>query len=211
MDNARPSDRDLPPIGAPATRALTLAGYTRLSQLTQVAAADLLKLHGVGPKAIRILREALAAQGLSFADGDNVAPKAATATPPNKDVDAYLAKLPADKQAALQKLRQQIHAAAPGTVETMSYGVPTFKLHGKMLVSIGAAKKHCALYGGAGDVVEANADVLKGFSVSKGTIRFTPEKPIPAALVKNLIKTRVAHIEAKTTRANNRGASAGFR
>ena len=59
---------DLPKIGAPATRALALAGYTQLAQLTQVSAAELLKLHGVGPKAIRILRETLAAKGLAFAD-----------------------------------------------------------------------------------------------------------------------------------------------
>ncbi len=118
------------------------------------------------------------------------------------DVDAYLAALPADKQAALQKLRKQIHAAAPGAVETMSYGVPTFKLHGKMLVSIGAAKKHCALYGGIGEVVAAYAAALKDYSLSKGTIRFTPEKPIPAALVENLIKARVAQIiEAGLDRA----------
>jgi hypothetical protein len=57
---------DLPKIGAPATRALTAAGYTRLSQLTQVSEAELLALHGVGPRAIRILREALAERGLSF-------------------------------------------------------------------------------------------------------------------------------------------------
>jgi len=59
---------DLPKIGAPATRALALAGYTQLAQLTQVRAAELLKLHGVGPKAIRILRETLATKGLAFAD-----------------------------------------------------------------------------------------------------------------------------------------------
>lgn len=66
--NATPSHQDdaLPNIGAPATRALTLADYTRLSQLSVVSAADLLKLHGVGPKAIRILREALAQKGLKF-------------------------------------------------------------------------------------------------------------------------------------------------
>jgi hypothetical protein len=66
----------LPKIGAPATRALTLAGYTRLSQLTKVSEAELLKLHGVGPKAIRILRQTLAETGASFA-GESTSPKRA--------------------------------------------------------------------------------------------------------------------------------------
>jgi hypothetical protein len=56
-------------IGRPATQALALVGYTRLEQLTNVSEAELLKLHGVGPKAIRVLRETLAAKGLSFAEG----------------------------------------------------------------------------------------------------------------------------------------------
>ena len=63
-----PQESDLPNIGQPALRALTEVGYRRLEQLTQVSDAELLKLHGVGPKAIRLLREALAAQGMSFAN-----------------------------------------------------------------------------------------------------------------------------------------------
>jgi hypothetical protein len=62
------ANNDLPPTGAPAQRGLAEAGYTQLEQLTTARAADLLKLHGVGPKAIRLLREALAARGWSFAD-----------------------------------------------------------------------------------------------------------------------------------------------
>ena len=63
------SENDLPNIGKPAGRALAGAGYTRLDQLSKVSEAELLKLHGVGPKAIRILREALTERGLSFAGG----------------------------------------------------------------------------------------------------------------------------------------------
>jgi hypothetical protein len=64
-----PGESDLPNIGAPAHRALASAGYQRLEQLTRVREAELLRLHGVGPKALRILRAALAARGQSFADG----------------------------------------------------------------------------------------------------------------------------------------------
>jgi hypothetical protein len=67
-DNRPLADSDFPPTSAPAQRALADAGYTQLEQLTTARAADLLKLHGVGPKAIRLLREALAARGWSFAD-----------------------------------------------------------------------------------------------------------------------------------------------
>ena len=71
---AHEAESNLPEIGAPAQRALTAAGYTRLEQLTEVRSDDLLQLHGVGPKAIRILREALSEKGLSFAnEGDNTA------------------------------------------------------------------------------------------------------------------------------------------
>ena len=63
------SDSDFPKIGRPATQALLAAGYTRLDQLTGVSEADLLRLHGVGPKAVRLLREALAARGFAFANG----------------------------------------------------------------------------------------------------------------------------------------------
>ena len=64
------NDDTLPRIGAPATRALAAEGITRLADLTQHRSEDLLALHGVGPKAIRLLREALAEQGMSFADGE---------------------------------------------------------------------------------------------------------------------------------------------
>ena len=74
MPSAQTQASDLPKIGAPATRALTAAGYTQLAQLTKVSEADLLKLHGVGPKAISILRETLAAQGLAFAEAQDTSP-----------------------------------------------------------------------------------------------------------------------------------------
>lgn len=107
-------------------------------------------------------------------------------------VDAYLAALPADKRAALEKMRKAIKAAAPGAEEGISYGVPTFKLHGRMLGSFGAAAKHCALYGFVG----ANKELLKGYDTSPGTIRFPVGKPLPAALVKKLVQGQIARVEA---------------
>lgn len=110
-----------------------------------------------------------------------------------KDVDAYLARLPVDQRVALSKLRRTINAAAPGMVGSISYGVATYKFDGKPVVYFGAAKAHCAIYGPAISRVEKG---LEGFDRSKGTVRFTPDKPLPAALVSKLVRARVAEIKA---------------
>lgn len=111
------------------------------------------------------------------------------------NTDEYLAQLPSDQQKALQKLRVQIQAAAPQAEEYFGYGLPGFKHNGKALIYMGAAKNHCALYG----MIPAEfAGKLKGYTMSKGTIQFTPEKPIPAAVVKAIVKQKVAEIDAKT-------------
>jgi uncharacterized protein YdhG (YjbR/CyaY superfamily) len=113
---------------------------------------------------------------------------------PAKDVDAYLAAVPKDKRAALAKLRKDIRDAAPEATEVIRYGLPTFKLDGKSLVHFGAATRHCSLYG-MSRILAAHAAALKGYEVSKGTIRFPAGKPLPAALVSKLIKARVAEIK----------------
>jgi uncharacterized protein YdhG (YjbR/CyaY superfamily) len=107
----------------------------------------------------------------------------------------YLAALPPAQRRALNELRTQILAAAPGAVEHFGYGLPGFKLNGHPLLYIGAATNHCAIYGENND--ERLAARLKGYKQSKGTIQFTPDKPIPAAVVKAIVKSRVAAHEAK--------------
>jgi uncharacterized protein YdhG (YjbR/CyaY superfamily) len=104
-------------------------------------------------------------------------------------VDAYLAALPADQRAALQKLRAQIKAAAPGALEYIGYGLAGFRFEGHPLLYFGAATHHCALYGALN--AARFADKLEGFKQSKGTIQFTPDRPIPAAVVKALVKARI--------------------
>lgn len=109
-------------------------------------------------------------------------------------IDEYLAKLPADKRAALQWLRRHIKAAAPGAEECISYGIPAFRLDGRLLVHFGAAARHCALYPGA--VVESFRDDLQAYDTSTGTIRFQPDDPLPAALVKRIVRAQVARRRA---------------
>ena len=101
----------------------------------------------------------------------------------------YLAALSADKGAALQTLRKNIKAAVPEAEECISYGVPAFRLNGKFLVAYGAAKNHCAFYPGS---VINKLKELKDYETSKGTVRFPADKPLPAALVRKLVKLRIA-------------------
>ena len=112
-----------------------------------------------------------------------------TASP--RTIDEYLAPLSKDKRAALEKLRAAIKSAAPDAEECISYQIPTFRLDGKMLVSFAAATNHCALYPGALPI-EAHQEELARYDTSKGTIRFSPEKPLPATLVRKLVKTGIA-------------------
>lgn len=108
-----------------------------------------------------------------------------------KTIDAYLAPLSGVKRAALQKLRRSIRAAAPKAQECISYGIPAFRLDGRMLVAFGAAAKHCAFYCGSTPVI-VHREELGAYSTSKGTVRFPPERPLPAALVRKLVKTQIA-------------------
>jgi uncharacterized protein YdhG (YjbR/CyaY superfamily) len=107
-------------------------------------------------------------------------------------INEYLAGVTADQRAALEKLRQTIRGVVPRAEERISYGLAAFRLNGRALVAFGAATNHCAFYPMSSTTVEAFRDQLEGFETSKGTIRFTPDKPLPAALVKKLVKARIA-------------------
>jgi uncharacterized protein YdhG (YjbR/CyaY superfamily) len=109
-------------------------------------------------------------------------------------IAAYVAALDKPKRAALQKLRRDIRAAAPGLKECISYGIPALRLDGKMIMAFGASARHCSFYPGA-HPVKAHAKELAKYSTSKGTIRFAAEEPLPTALVRKLVRARIA--EAK--------------
>jgi uncharacterized protein YdhG (YjbR/CyaY superfamily) len=109
---------------------------------------------------------------------------------PAATVDEYLARVPPDKRAALEKLRTDIHAAVPCLEECISYQMPGFRYQGRVVVWLGAAAKHCAFY--PGGLVREFARELAGYDVSKGTIRFDAAKPLPSRLVKKIVKARIA-------------------
>ena len=106
-------------------------------------------------------------------------------------IDAYLQTLSDDTRAALEKLRKTIGSTAPTAEECISYGIPAFRLHG-MLVGFGATAKHCSFYLMSSSTVEAHAEELRSYDTSKGTIRFPADKPLPVALVRKLVKARIA-------------------
>ena len=102
-------------------------------------------------------------------------------------IDEYLATLGADKREALEKLRRAIKTLAPEAEECISYGLPAFRFEGRMLAAFGAAAHHCALYPMSASTVKRFKRELAGYSTSKGTIRFQPDKPLPASLVRKLL------------------------
>ena len=110
-------------------------------------------------------------------------------------IDAYLAGLPADQRATLQALRDTIAAAAPGATEAISYGLPALRYRGRVLLWYHAAKAYCSLFPTAA-VIEAHRAELADFVLAKGTIRFTPAHPIPAELVAEMVRDRMAQVDA---------------
>lgn len=109
-------------------------------------------------------------------------------------VAGYLAVVPKDARAALAKLRTAIRAAAPKATEAISYQIPAYKHHG-LLVGFAALKDHCTFHVMSPKVMHAYAAELKGYKTGKGSIRFPADKPLPAALVKKLVKARIAENE----------------
>jgi len=115
------------------------------------------------------------------------------------EVEKYLAQVPEPARSTLQKVRATIRAAAPrDATEAISYGIPAFK-HNGLLVAYAAFAKHCSFFPASGELLEEFADELKDYPCSKGTIRFAVDKPLPAALVKKLVKARVAKNATKAT------------
>ena len=112
-------------------------------------------------------------------------------------VEAYLAKQPPANRAALEELRARIARLAPDASEAISYGMPAFRYHGKFLVSYAGWAGHCAFYPLTGQATASHAAELAGFSVAKGTIRFTPPQRLPDSLLAAIVGERRAAIDGR--------------
>jgi len=106
-----------------------------------------------------------------------------------KTFDGFLAALSPEKRAALEKLRKTIRATVPNAEECISYGIPAFRLNGKFLVGLGAGADHCSFY--PGSALDELRVELKDYDTGRSTIRFQPGKPLPATLVKKLVRARI--------------------
>jgi uncharacterized protein YdhG (YjbR/CyaY superfamily) len=115
-------------------------------------------------------------------------------------VDEYMAALPEGARVALEKLRATIRAAAPEATETISYRMPAFKDHGRILVYYAAFTDHYSVYPASASIMEVLGDELKPYVTGKGTIRFDANKPIPVALVKKIVKARLEESHARKHR-----------
>jgi len=113
-----------------------------------------------------------------------------------KTIDEYLAGLPREQRVALEGIREAIRAAAPRGEECISYGVPAFRLDGKVLVGFGAASRHCTFFPMSGTITATHEAELSGYETSKGAIRFPPESPLPRALVRKLVRWRLAEMRS---------------
>src|SRR6185436_1196962 len=123
------------------------------------------------------------------------AAKPAKKSAPAQTIDEYLAPLPDNVRAALTKLRKTIRAAAPKATEVISYQIPAYKQNG-LLVGFASSTGHCTFHIMSTALTRANAADLKGYEIGKASIRFSPDKPLPATLVTKMVKARIAENES---------------
>jgi uncharacterized protein YdhG (YjbR/CyaY superfamily) len=113
-------------------------------------------------------------------------------------VDDYLGRLPPEQREILEPVRRRIAELVPEAVETISYGMPAFKVDGRFFVSYAGWKKHCSIYPIDDGMLERHADAVRGYGRTKGALHFTPEQPLPDALLRDLVQQRAREARARS-------------
>ncbi len=187
-------DADFPKLSAPARRALSAAGYTRLDQLAQVSEPDLEKLHGMGLAAIATLRDALHERGLSFHPDVPPSGHLKEVAGSADEVDVYLRGVKEPGRSTLLTLRRTIREIVPDAEEVISYRVPAFRVGGETVAGFAAFKNHLSYLPFSGSVLSQLADELEGYAMTKSSLHFPVDRPLPKALVEKLIEVRLAQV-----------------
>jgi uncharacterized protein YdhG (YjbR/CyaY superfamily) len=118
---------------------------------------------------------------------------------PDPRVDSYLARLPEAQRAQLDAIRRRVAELAPKATETISYGMPAFKLGPSFLLSYAGWKRHSSVYPMHDEVLARHAEALAGYTTTKGSLHFSPAQPLPDAVLVDLVSTRLAELEAGRT------------
>ncbi len=187
-------DAGFPKLAAPARRALSAAGYTRLDQLAQASEPDLRKLHGMGPTAIAALHDALQGRGLSFHPGVPASGQLEGAAGSANKVDEYLRGVEEPGRSTLQTLRRTILEIVPDAEEVISYRVPAFRVGGETVAGFAAFKNHLSYLPFSGSVLSQLAGELDRYAMTKSSLHFPVDRPLPKPLVKKLIRVRLAQV-----------------
>jgi uncharacterized protein YdhG (YjbR/CyaY superfamily) len=109
-------------------------------------------------------------------------------------VDAYLAALPESRRGQLEALRRRLLELVPNASETISYGMPAVKVGDRFLLSYASWKRHASIYPLRDDVVARHADLLRGYVMTKGSLHFSETRPLPDAVLEDLVRTRLAEL-----------------
>ena len=181
-----------PKLSAPALRALSGAGYTRLDQLAQVSESDIAKLHGMGATGIAALRGALDQRGLSFHAEASGHPHGVAAGP--GEVDEYLRGVQEPGRSTLQTLRRTILEIVPDAEQVISYRVPAFRARGETIAGFAAFKHHLSYLPFSGSVLSQLGHELDGYAMTKSSLHFPVDRPLPKTLVQKLIAARLAQV-----------------
>ena len=111
--------------------------------------------------------------------------------------EEYLASVPGPERAELERVREVVRRLVPGAEEAVSYGMPAFKYKKRPLLGFRATKNHLSVFPFSPAAVDAARDALEGFDLSKGTVRFPPERPIPDSALETLVRHRLGEIEGR--------------